>query len=278
MKRMFLLIVLIIVLGIIVWFTIPYSPLKTEFKTDVDTEVKKLTVSENAVFQEADFQYFPEVIRNYIKHNGYLGTKRNKTLSMNYKDVDFSQGLNGPTLKIDYTLTNFSDKPDRLAFIDSKMFGIPFQGYDYFKDGNGGMKGVLAKSITLFNQTGDAMNKACLVTYLAECLFLPESLLAGRIVFNQIDDFSVEATIVYKDITANGIFYFNENYEMTHFVSYDRAQIGGDGELIYLPWTAKCGDYNVDKTGINRPRKFSAVWNCPDKDFVYFDGCIDEMK
>lgn len=39
-----------------------------------------------------------------------------------------------------------------MALIDSRMFGIPFEGYDYYQNGIGGMKGMLAKAIPLFNQ------------------------------------------------------------------------------------------------------------------------------
>ena len=40
------------------------------------------------------------------------------------------------------------DKPGRMAMIESSMFGIPFQGYDYYRDGKGGMRGVIAKQLT----------------------------------------------------------------------------------------------------------------------------------
>ena len=78
---------------------------------------------------------------------------------MEYKKVDFSLGQNRPKLKIDYSQVDFANAPVRLAFIDSKMFGIPFQGYDYFVNGKGGMKGVLAKSFQLFDQIGEQMDR-----------------------------------------------------------------------------------------------------------------------
>ncbi|MDY3917602.1 MAG: DUF6544 family protein [Candidatus Limivivens sp.] len=51
----------------------------------------------------------------------------------------------GHTLKIDYTQYNFIHEPCRMALIDSSMFGIPFEDYDYYQNGTGGMKGVIAK-------------------------------------------------------------------------------------------------------------------------------------
>ena len=74
-------------------------------------------------------------------------------LKMEYRDVDFMQDRTGPALKIDYTQYNFVSEPSRMALIDSSMFGVPFEGYDYYQNGIRGMKGVIAKGITLFNQT-----------------------------------------------------------------------------------------------------------------------------
>jgi hypothetical protein len=197
---------------------------------------------------------------------------------MEYKDVDFGMGVNKPRLKIDYTHVDFADSPDRLAFIDSKMFGIPFQGYDYYMNGKGGMKGVLAKFVTLFDQTGPAMDKACLITYLAEAFFLPEALLKDFITFKQIDEHAVEATITNKGVTASGIFHFNDAYEMTSFTTNDRGQISPDGTIEYTPWEAQCENYKTYSDGIKRPTVFRAVWKNKDGDFVYFDGKISKVN
>ena len=197
---------------------------------------------------------------------------------MEYKDVDFGMGVNKPRLKIDYTHVDFVDSPDRLAFIDSKMFGIPFQGYDYYMNGKGGMKGVLAKLITLFDQTGPAMDKASLITYLAEAFFLPETLLKDFITFKQIDEHSVEAIITNKGVTATGIFHFNDDYEMTSFTTNDRGQISPDGTIEYTPWEAQCENYKEYSDGIKRPTVFRAVWKNKNGDFVYFDGKISKVN
>jgi hypothetical protein len=197
---------------------------------------------------------------------------------MEYKDVDFGMGVNKPRLKIDYTHVDFVDSPDRLAFIDSKMFGIPFQGYDYYMNGKGGMKGVLAKLITLFDQTGPAMDKASLITYLAEAFFLPETLLKDFITFKQIDEHAVEAIITNKGVTATGIFHFNDDYEMTSFTTNDRGQISPDGTIEYTPWEAQCENYKEYSDGIKRPTVFRAVWKNKNGDFVYFDGKISKVN
>ena len=53
-------------------------------------------------------------------------------------------GINKPNIKIDYTAYDFVKEPTRIALIDSKIYGITFQGIDTCKDGKGSMKGIIA--------------------------------------------------------------------------------------------------------------------------------------
>lgn len=272
--------VLFIMLGtVLIWFYIPYSPIKHEFNKDVNIFIEENnSLNSDEAFTKNDFSNLPITIQKYIEKCGYLGTQKMSYLKIKYYDVNFIQGKDSPPLKIDYTQYNFVNEPNRLALIDSRMFGVPFEGYDYYKNGTGGMKGVIAKAITLFNQTGADMDKACLATFLAESLFVPSVLLQDYITFEEISDFEVRAIISYKEQTASGIFTFNEQYEMISFTTNDRAIAGADGSMEYVPWSAICDDYQLSKNGIKYPTKFQAVWNYPNENFVYFDGIISEVS
>ena len=197
---------------------------------------------------------------------------------MKYHDVDFMQGKDGPALKIDYTQYDFVSEPCRMALISSSMFGVPFEGYDYYQNGVGGMKGVIAKGITLFHQTGEEMDKACLVTYLAESMFAPAILLQDYISFEEISDYEVKAIIYYAGQSASGIFTFNEQYEFISFKTNDRGVTNPDGTMEYIPWSAVCSKYELSERGIRYPTKFKAIWNYPEGDFVYFDGVISTVS
>ena len=271
-------VLLVLVGALTIWFNISYSPVKKQFQNDVAflAEHNKLP-NENEVFTKDDFANLPTVIQKYIENCGYIGTPKMSYLKMEYRDVDFSQGRNGAKLKIDYTQYNFIKEPCRIALIDSSMFGVPFEGYDYYKNGTGGMKGVIAKAITLFNRTGVDMDKVCLVTFLAESMFAPSIILQDYITFEEVNDFKVRATITYGEQIAGGIFTFNKQYEMISFTTNDRAATGTDGSMEYIPWSALCGEYRLSENGIKHPTKFQAVWNYPDEDFVYFDGVISEV-
>ncbi len=269
----------VLIAMILIWFHIPYSPVKRDFQNDVDTIMSENQLQiKNEVFTEEDFSRFPDAVQKYIQGCGYIGTPKMCYLKMEYHNVDFLQKKDSPALKIDYTQYNFINEPCRMALIDSSMFGIPFEGYDYYQNGIGGMKGVIAKAITIFDQTGADMNKACLATFLAESLFAPTILLQDYITFEEISDFEVRATITYGGQSASGIFTFNEQYEMFSFTTNDRAVAGTDGSMEYVPWSALCNDYQLSENGIKYPTKFQAVWNYTDGDFVYFDGIISEIS
>ena len=273
-----LIIVAAVILLLAVWFNIPYSPVKSQFNGDVAQRMQSSAPVAGEKFTADDFMELPPLIQKYLESNGYIGAERHALLSMEYRDVDFGMGPDKPKIKIDYSQRDFADSPDRLAFIDSKMFGIPFQGYDYYMNGKGGMKGVLAKLLTLFDQTGPEMDKACLITYLAEALFLPEALLKDFISLKQVDEHTVEATIENKGVKASGAFHFNDSYEMISFTTNDRGQVAPDGTIENTPWEAQCENYKEYSDGVKRPTVFRAVWKNKDADFIYFDGKISSVN
>ncbi len=271
--------VIITVVGLLViWFNIPYSPIKKQFNRDIQRLTAENKLETNGeVFTEKDFEHLPQAIRRYIENSGFIGKQKMSCLKMEYKNVDFKTSRNGAKMKMDYTQYNFVKEPCRMAFDDASMFGVPFQGYDYYENGKGGMKGVIAKLITLFEDTGEEMDKACLVTYLAESLFVPTTLTQDYITFEQINDYEVKGSITYKGVTVSGVFTFNEQYEMVSFKTDDRVAAGTDGKSENIPWTALCSNYEVSDIGIKAPTAFKAVWNYDDGDFIYFDGKISSI-
>lgn len=272
-------ILLIIIGALIIWLTIPYSPTKAAFANDINELISNAKLQENnELFTEDDFSNLPFAIQSYITNCGYIGTPKMSYMKIEFKNVTFNQGKNGPSLTIDYTQYNFVASPSRMALIDSSMFGIPFEGYDSYQNGIGRMKGVIAKSITLFDQIGSDMDKASLVTFLAESMFAPSILLQNYITFEELNDFEIKATITYGNQTASGIFTFNEQYEMISFVTNDRSITNSDGTMEYVPWSAICGEYVVSESGIKHPTTMQAVWNYDDGDFIYFDGIINSMS
>lgn len=263
--------VLLLIMGTItVFFGMPYSQTKAEFSELIGSLITK-TSYENDVFTEGDIIDLPLPVQKYFRYCGYIGTPKMSYMKATYRDVNFLFGKNKPTIKIDYTQYNFINEPIRIAYIASSMYGIPFEGLDSYTAGNGSMKGILAKLFTLFNQTGDVMNKASLVTFLSECLIIPNAALQDYIVWEEIDNLHAKATISYYGITASGIFAFNEKGEMLSFTTNDREATAIDGTSEKVKWSAVCSEYE-ETNGIKKPTSLQAIWHYDDGDLVYFDG------
>ena len=263
-------ILLSLILIAAVFFAAPGSKTKSEFDESTRILTAK-TDREVGIFGEEDIAGLPIPVQKYFRYCGYIGTPKMSYSKVVYKDVDFALGKDKPRLKIDYTQYNFVNKPNRIAYIDSSLYGIPFEGLDSYIDGAGSMKGVLAKLHTLFYQTGQAMDKSSLVTFLSESLIVPNAALQDYIVWEAIDDLHAKATISYYGSSASGIFMFNEKGEMLSFSTDDREAASTDGTSEKVKWTIVCNDYK-EINGMKKPTAFQAIWNYDDGDRVYFDG------
>lgn len=251
-----------------VFFNIPYSKTGTEFNRLSGSIISK-TDKETGVITEDDITGLPNPVQNYFRYCGFIGIPKMTYSKIVYHDVDFVFGEK--KLKIDYMQYNFTGAPTRIAYIDSSMYGIPFEGLDAYVNGHGSMKGVIAKLHTLFNQTGEIMDKASLVTYLSECLLIPSVAFQKCIVWQEIDDMNAKATISYYGDTASGIFTFDEENETVTFTTDDRSLIATDGTVEKVSWSTVTSDYQ-EKDGVKKPTAFKAIWNYDGGDLVYFDG------
>lgn len=252
----------------VIYFNVPYSALKADFKDFLTQSEGNTNSKEKSTKYE--FSELPICMQKFYSYTGLKDKYDSRHVSFNFKDADFVNVEMKKTLKIDYSEHIFADVPARFAFIDSSLFGIPFQGLDSFIDGKGRMKGVIAKNITLFDQYGSDMDKAALVTWLAEIIFMPSELLSGQIEMKELDKNSVLVSIVYDDLAVEGIYKFKDNGELTEFITDDRAMVYTDGRLEHKKWSALYEDYRK-KGEFLLPDRLKAEWHLDDGDLVYFN-------
>lgn len=115
------------------------------------------------------------------------------------------------------------------------------------------------------------MNQASLVTFLSECLMIPNAALQDYVTWEDLDDLHAKATISYYGRTASGIFAFRENGEVLSFTTDDREATSTDGKSEKVKWSVVFGDY-AETQGLKKPTKLQAIWHHDDGDFLYFDG------
>lgn len=261
--------ILLLVSILVIYFNVPYSRLKTNFK-DYLVESEE-NINENKKAAKYTLEDLPQSMQNFYSYTKLVNKVSSNHVSFNFKDADFVNIEMNKTLKIDYSEHIFGYVPARFAFIDSSLYGIPFQGLDSFINGEGGMKGVVAKNITLFNQRGEEMNKAALVTWLAEIIFMPSQLLSGDVDIKEIDKNTVGVSITYDNIKASGIYKFLDSGELVEFTTDDRALIYNDGRLEHRKWSALYEDYK-NNDDLLLPNRLKSKWHFDNEDIIYFDG------
>ena len=133
------------------------------------------------------------------------------------------------------------------------------------------MKGALGKLFTLFDERGTDLDRACLVTILAEALFVPSVALQPYVEWQAIDDRHAKGTIKAYGLSASGIFTFSEDGTMHSFTTDDRMATSLDGKKEKVRWTAMLADYRM-QGDLLLPSTLQAIWNYPEGDFLYFDG------
>ncbi|WP_346878951.1 DUF6544 family protein [Clostridium sp. UBA7791] len=261
--------ILLLVSILVIYFNVPYSRLKTNFKDYLVASEEN--INENKKAAKYTLEDLPQSMQNFYSYTKLVNKVSSNHVSFNFKDADFVNIEMNKTLKINYSEHIFGDVPARFAFIDSSLYGIPFQGLDSFINGEGGMKGVVAKNITLFNQRGEEMNKAALVTWLAEIIFMPSQLLSGDVDIKEIDKNTVGVSITYDNIKASGIYKFLDSGELVEFTTDDRALIYNDGRLEHRKWSALYEDYK-NNGDLLLPNRLKSKWYFDNEDIIYFDG------
>lgn len=270
----FLTIFMVLLVGLVAFFKMPYSKTRSQFEADVQRHLAQSALVPS-VFTQQDIASLPEPVQRHLSQAGYIGTTKMSSMTAFMKAVPLKQGADKPELIVDYTLRSFAYQPVRLAYIQAAMFGVPFEGYDSIQGGTGFMKGVIGKLFTLFNQTGAEMDKGQLITYLAECFLIPSSVLSEFIVWEPIDEAHVKATITYNGISGSGVFTFSDDGLVQSFYSDERSRVGMDGSVDTPGWTALYLDYH-DVNGIYMPKRVQVIWHEEQDDLVYFDA--DDIK
>ena len=259
-----------LIIAVIIFFQIPYSPVYSEFQNDVQRHMEQSVIRED-VFTEQDIANLPEPLQNHLRAAGIIGQPIMSGFSMFVPSSPFLQSSDGSPLYLDYYLYVFAHAPVRLAYMRTSMLGIPFEAYDSLQDGVGFMRGVLGKMVTMFNETGVEMDRGQLLTYLGEIAMLPSLIFSDYIAWEPIDAHNVRATIAYGEVSGSGIFTFGDDGFIRYFRTSERARVNTDGSIDFLDWSVIYDNWAADESGMHIPNHFQVIWHEPEGDFVYFE-------
>lgn len=252
--------------------------LKELFLSEVKEVIGKYPAGTQDIITENDIALLPLPVKNYIRNCGYVGKNKMTNARIIWKDVLFRRNQNAAWMNLDCCQFNSVPEPCRIVYMRSNLFGFfPFEGRDKYQDGKGNMFIKLMKLFTITDAKSREMDISGLVTTLAETLLLPSQALQSYIRWIPVDEFSAKAVISYGGNEVSGTFEFNDNFEMTRFVTGDRYQAQKGNTNKNIKWMGIVDKYCV-KDGIKFPSSFEAVWCQDNCDFEYFKGTVDSIK
>ncbi len=254
------------------------TSLLTTYKREVDTEKGVNSLEVPKIINETDIVSMPEPVQKYFRKCGYVGRELTYNCSVEWENVEFKMKPERDWMPIKCLQFNSVKEPARFAYLYAPKMGINmFVGRDKYQAGKGNMHIPILGLFNLQNAWGREMDESSLVTILSETLFVPGYALQPYISWEPIDSLRARATITHNGISVGGVFHFNANGEMTHFISYDRNFVGTDGKAKKVPWMAEVDSY-TQYQNLAIPAYVRATWKLPEGDYEYFRGKVVALQ
>lgn len=268
-----ILLLLIVIILIIVYWNIPYSPFQSKFVREMKQRVEVTKESDEYCTAE-EIAALPEPLQRYCEYAGILGFKKYQVARTGFENSKFVFDVkSGKILNMDYDLWLFYNEPFRSAYCSSSMYGIPFDGVDYCTvDDKGGMRGIVGKTVKIFDVCSSQGYQAQLISWFAESMTLnPSVLFSPYVTYEEGGDRWVKVKISNHGISGTGIITVDRNGAITEFYSEDRQVEVIDGVDTRIGWRCEYENYALHN-GILQAETVRSIKIFPDKKIVYFDS------
>ncbi len=236
------------------------------YRTEVRNGLSRM--KEMPLLTETDIARLPFIVQKYIRNSGAIG----KPKVHNFRIVFEGEIKSKPTAafsKFHAEQYSFYDEPTRLFYINSKMWGIPFDGFHKYCNGKATMQVKVASLFKVADASGEKMTQSETVTMLNDmCIIAPATLIDKNIQWEPVDTFSVKAKFTNAGYTITATLFFNEKGELVNFSSDDRYMSADGKDYINYKWTTPVKEYKEFR-GMKIASYGEALWHTPEGKFCY---------
>jgi len=225
-------------------------------------------ISDVSLVTRQDVEHLPVPVQKYLEYAGAIG----KPKVHNFRAVfrgSMKRSMEGDWLDISSRQYDFFDDPARLFYIESALFGIPFDGLHMYLGNSATMQIKVASVFQVADAKGEKMNQGETVTLFNDmCLIAPATLIDKTIQWEAIDSLKVKAKFTNKGNSIAAILTFNEEGQLTDFISNDRF-LSAEGKMYTsYPWSTPVTKYG-DFGGTKIAAYGEAIWHTPEGEFCY---------
>ena len=246
------------------------------FKREVEDIFNDIGGEGLSMVTESDLVDLPEIVQRYLYYTGVVvGQPRIQSVQLKQRGhMRIAVDKSWMPLKAVQIYT--TDPP---AFIwkgtvrAAPLFRITAR--DRYRHGRGNMQIRLMGIFKVADMVAPELDQGTLLRFLSEGIWFPTVYLEDYITWETVDSLSARATMTWEDVSASGLFTFNEQGQVVNFET--ERYMEQDGEFVLQPWSTPIQDYR-EMNGMMLPVKGEAVWHLEDGEFPYFRGEIVDLE
>lgn len=268
--------------NVLILFPLVFSflnSLPSSFANLYKAEVRKglANMADMPVVREEEIAHLPAPVQKYLRTAGVIGKPHVRNMRVRCTG-QIRPKVDGGWLDFESQQYNFFDNPARLFFIESSMYGLPFDGLHSYVGPTAIMQIKVAAMLLVVDAKGPEMNQGETVTMFNDmCIMAPATLINGKIQWEPVDSLTAKATFTNEGNTISAILYFNESGELVNFTSDDRY-LSEDGNVYKkFRWSTPMKNYK-ELGGIKIASYGEASWQTPDGEFVYGKFNIQDVE
>lgn len=251
---------------------------KILFNKNVQYEIKTLfnkIKSSSEIVTKADIEVLPKNVQKWLEYSRIIGKKKILAVRLKQKaTMRLDNDKQWMPVQADQYFT--TDEPGFIWKASIKAAPlIHIVGRDKYWDGKGSMLIKLLSLFTVADSKGKEINQGTLLRYLAEMVWFPTAVLNEYLTWDEVDNDHAKATMTYKDITASGVFTFNDQGEVIKFEAERYGEF--DKNFSLELWSISLRDYK-EFDGIKVPAKGNVTWKLETGDFNWFNFEITEIE
>jgi hypothetical protein len=227
---------------------------------------------------ESDLSHLPAPVQKYLRVTGAVGRPK----IQNFRAVftgEFRNGMESPWMDFRSEQYNFFDQPTRLFLMKATRYGLPVEGLHLFRGDSATMQIKLASLLQVVDAKGPKMNQGETVTLFNDlCLMAPAALIdKERIEWEAADPLAARARFTHRGVTIGALLSFNQDGELTDFISNDRF-LSADGKTYKsYPWSTPVKSYK--EVGGRRVVECAEIlWHMPEGKFSYGKFNLAEIE
>ncbi len=258
---------LIIIVPIITSFSeaLP-SGWRNRFRAEVQ---KRLTAQIPALtVTEEDIRHLPEPVGKYLRYTGTVGKPKVCNFRATFRGT-MRRSMDGNWMEIAAEQYDFFAGPARMFFIESSLYGIPFDGFHMYIGDSATMRINVAHIFEVADAKGEKMTRSETVTLFNDmCIMAPSTLIDSSIDWSEVDSVTVDARFTNGGYTISASLHFDEDGRLVDFISNDRY-LSVDGKTYTnYPWSTPLRDYR-DLEGRTVAGHADMIWHTPQGEFTY---------